>query len=92
MTIARMHIVDARVAGTYHVVSRCVRRAWLCGCDPLTGVAAGSIVEDLDVVEDIGTRQLAGLVDALAEALLLQTTEKRKRSASPPSPQPHQPR
>jgi REP element-mobilizing transposase RayT len=37
MTIARMHIVDAQVAGTYHVVSRCVRRAWLCGRDPLTG-------------------------------------------------------
>jgi REP element-mobilizing transposase RayT len=37
MTIARMHIVDAHTAGTYHVVSRCVRRAWLCGVDPLTG-------------------------------------------------------
>lgn len=37
MTIARMHIVAADAAGTYHVVSRCVRRAWLCGRDPLTG-------------------------------------------------------
>jgi hypothetical protein len=37
MTIARMHIVDAHVAGTYHVVSRCVRQAWLCGRDPSTG-------------------------------------------------------
>ena len=37
MTIARMHIVGAHVAGTYHVVSRCVRQAWLCGRDPLTG-------------------------------------------------------
>ena len=37
MTIARMHIVDAHTAGTYHVISRCVRRAWLCGRDPATG-------------------------------------------------------
>ncbi|HVJ62691.1 MAG TPA: hypothetical protein VM555_08255 [Tahibacter sp.] len=37
MTIARMHIVDAHVAGTYHVVTRCVRQAWLCGRDPSTG-------------------------------------------------------
>ena len=32
-----MHTVSADTAGTYHVVSRCVRRAWLCGRDPLTG-------------------------------------------------------
>ena len=32
-----MHIVAADAAGTYHVVSRCVRRALLCGRDPLTG-------------------------------------------------------
>ena len=37
MTIARMHLVDAHTAVTYHVVSRCVRRAWLCGRDPVTG-------------------------------------------------------
>ena len=37
MTIARMHIVDATVGGTYHVVSRCVRQAWLCGRDAITG-------------------------------------------------------
>lgn len=37
MTIARRYIVDAQASGTYHVVSRCVRRALLCGRDPLTG-------------------------------------------------------
>ena len=37
MTIARRYIVDVQASGTYHVVSRCVRRAWLCGRDPLTG-------------------------------------------------------
>jgi REP element-mobilizing transposase RayT len=31
MTTARMHMVDPRVPGAYHVVSRCVRQAWLFG-------------------------------------------------------------
>jgi REP element-mobilizing transposase RayT len=37
MTIARRHIATPDVAGAYHVVTRCVRRAWLCGRDALTG-------------------------------------------------------
>ena len=37
MTIARMYIVDAHSSGAYHIVTRCVRRAWLCGRDALTG-------------------------------------------------------
>ena len=37
MIIARSHVVDPRSSGAFHVVSRCVRRAWLCGRDPVTG-------------------------------------------------------
>ena len=37
MTYARSHIVDAHNPGFYHLVSRCVRRAWLCGFDRLSG-------------------------------------------------------
>ena len=37
MTIARMHIVDAHSPGAYHVVTRCVRQAFLCGRDRFTG-------------------------------------------------------
>ena len=34
---ARSEIVDASEVGIYHCVSRCVRRAFLCGEDALTG-------------------------------------------------------
>lgn len=37
MTTARAHLVDAEKPGSYHIVSRCVRRAFLCGEDPDTG-------------------------------------------------------
>jgi REP element-mobilizing transposase RayT len=37
MTIARFHTVDPHASGAFHVVSRCVRRALLCGRDPVTG-------------------------------------------------------
>jgi hypothetical protein len=33
----RKSVVQEDVVGLYHVWSRCVRRAWLCGVDPLTG-------------------------------------------------------
>lgn len=33
-------------------------------------MAADSVVEDLDVIEDIGARQVAGLIDALPNAFL----------------------
>lgn len=34
---ARKHIVDEKTVGTYHCINRCVRRAFLCGDDPLSG-------------------------------------------------------
>ena len=37
MTRPRSEIVDRENGGIYHLGSRCVRRAMLCGVDPLTG-------------------------------------------------------
>jgi hypothetical protein len=38
MTQARSLLVPAYAHGIYHCISRCVRRAWLCGRDPVSGV------------------------------------------------------
>jgi REP element-mobilizing transposase RayT len=38
MTCARQLFVPVDTVGTYHCVSRCVRRAWLCGIDTYTGI------------------------------------------------------
>lgn len=45
-------------------------------------VAAGSVVERFDVVEDIGARQIPSLVDALLDAFLLQAAEEGLGRAS----------
>jgi len=37
MTCPRAHLVDAENGGLYHCLSRCVRRAWLCGEDAASG-------------------------------------------------------
>jgi len=38
MTQARLHVAAPGQQGLYHCVTRCVRRAWLCGVDPLTKI------------------------------------------------------
>ena len=37
MGYPRAMTVSSHEPGFYHCISRCVRRAWLCGEDPLTG-------------------------------------------------------
>jgi hypothetical protein len=37
MTYPRSHLIDSQDQGVYHVHSRCVRRAWLCGVEKETG-------------------------------------------------------
>jgi putative transposase len=37
VTYARSDLIDSENPGFYHLTSRCVRRAWLCGEDPVSG-------------------------------------------------------
>lgn len=37
MAIPRYRLVNPSAPGFYHVISRCVRRAWLCGSDEVSG-------------------------------------------------------
>jgi len=37
MTSARRQLIDANATPFYHVINRCVRRAFFCGEDNLTG-------------------------------------------------------
>ena len=37
MTRPRKQLIDRQTGGYYHIVSKCVRRAWLSGRDPVTG-------------------------------------------------------
>ena len=41
MTYPRSHLVDPDADGLYHCTSRCVRRGWLCGEDPVSGQSYG---------------------------------------------------
>ena len=33
----RKYVVEETEVGVYHCINRCVRRAFLCGTDPVTG-------------------------------------------------------
>ena len=37
MATPRSRLIDSQLALHYHIVSRCVRRSWLCDRDPYTG-------------------------------------------------------
>ena len=38
MATARSFFVSDQASGNYHCISRCVRRAWLCGIDPYSNI------------------------------------------------------
>lgn len=62
MALPRSSTVAPDAAGFYHCISRCVRRAWLCGDDPLTG-------RNFDHRRDWIERRLIQLADSFAVGL-----------------------
>ena len=64
MTYPRSHLVDKQNGGIYHCWTRCVRRAWLVGEDPLTGVdhshRSGWIEQRMLELADVFSVQLFG--------------------------------
>ena len=57
MTMARKQLVDFEITRYYHCLTRCVRRAYLCGDDPVTGK---SYAHRKDWIEN-RLRELAGI-------------------------------
>ena len=37
MVIARRNLIREDQVGAFHTIGRCIRRAWLCGFDSVTG-------------------------------------------------------
>ena len=48
-------------------------------------MASGSVVEHLEVLEDVGLREIAGSVDVLPDSLLLQAAKERFRNRIVPA-------
>ncbi len=46
MTTARRQLIDAESTPFYHVINRCVRRAFLCGEDALSGRSYEEKIQD----------------------------------------------
>ncbi|ABV88250.1 transposase [Shewanella pealeana] len=57
MTSARRTLIDAETTPFYHIINRCVRRAYLCGNDELTGKSfehrRGWIVDKIKALSNI---------------------------------------
>ncbi|NRB24897.1 MAG: transposase, partial [Shewanella sp.] len=57
MTSARRTLIDAESTPFYHIINRCVRRAYLCGEDKFTGKSfehrRGWIVEKVKALSAI---------------------------------------
>jgi len=71
MTSARRQLIDANTTPFYHVINRCVRRAFLCGEDKLTGRSyehrRGWIVDK--IIEIVLTQGLNRQIRRMASAL-----------------------
>lgn len=64
MTYPRSQLIDTQNPSFYHVVSRCVRRAWLCGDDVVSGQSyehrRGWVEQRLHVLSELYAVELYG--------------------------------
>ena len=77
--------MDCPRIGKQNPASRCgaFERLWT-EATQMT-VAAGSVVEHLELIEDIGSSEISRFVDAISDALLVQTAEERFRDSIVPA-------
>ena len=59
MTYPRRNLFEPGQAGVYHCVSRCVRRAWLCGVDGHTGKSSEARIRQLGEFFAVGIHAYA---------------------------------